>query len=415
MFLYNFLIGVYQFFVFVFSFMNSKAKQFYIGRKNWKVNYQKKLSNINQPVWIHCASLGEFEQGRPLIEWIKNKFPNKKIVVTFFSPSGYEIQKNYVVADAVLYLPLDTMANAKQFIEIVNPSVVIFVKYEFWLNYLLQLKKLKIPTLIISAKFRANQIFFQSYGKLFRDALLSFKMIFVQDKFSEKLIQDLKIDSVKVANDTRFDRVYHNSLQVQIPDSITNFCGRHKILVIGSSWPEDENILIKWQKNNLPKDWKIIWVPHQINASKVNQLKNKIGSPTLLFSSLTSNKIDEQNHQHLIIDSIGMLSKIYSVASIAYIGGGFGSGIHNILEPAIFGMPIFFGPKYFKFNEAFDLINEGCAFSIQNEQQLSAIINRLISNESELERLSKIAKNYVTQHTGGTQIIAEYLVENKLI
>ncbi|MEY4877551.1 MAG: hypothetical protein RL708_2701 [Bacteroidota bacterium] len=415
MFLYNISIRVYYILVFVFSFFNKKAKLFYNGRKNWQQLYAEKLKTIKNPVWVHCSSLGEFEQGRPLIEWIKKEYPNKQIVVTFFSPSGFEIQKQYKSADAVLYLPLDTPKNAVDFIHLLQPSIAIFVKYEFWLNYLFQLQIQHIPTVIISAKFRANQIFFKWYGKHFKKALQCFTTIFVQDEYSKSMLQTIGIHQVEVANDTRFDRVYQNSLQVQLPNCIHQFCDNKKIIVLGSVWQPDEEIFIRWYKTNLPKNWKIIWVPHEIETSKINQLKSKIAAPTLLYSEINNQPIEGSPHQHLIINTIGMLSKIYSVASIAYIGGGFGSSIHNILEPAVFGMPVIFGPKYHKFNEAFDLINEGSAFAIQNEQQLTVILNKLIKNESELTRLSSISNKYVVNNLGGTKTITDYLVSKKII
>jgi 3-deoxy-D-manno-octulosonic-acid transferase len=415
MFFYNQAIKIYGLLIFAFSKFNSKANLFLIGRKNWRKRYAEQFTSIKNPIWVHCSSLGEFEQGRPLIEWMKEKYPSQSLIVTFFSPSGFEIQKNYKKADAIFYLPLDTQQNAIDFIELLQPSLVVFVKYEFWLNYLFELQKRKIPTLLISSKFRSNQIFFRWYGKIFQKGLATFNQIFVQDNASKIMLKKIGIENTIKAYDTRFDRVYHNSLQVKLPDCIHQFCASKKIIVVGSSWAADEDILCNWMKYNLPTDWKIIWVPHEINVTKIKQLQSKISTQSLLFSEINQTEKLNLNAQHLIVDTIGLLSKIYSIANIAYIGGGFGSGIHNILEPAVFGMPIIFGPKYQKFNEAIDLIKDGAAFSFKNENEFEQFFKKLLSDENEILQKSNISKQYVQLHLGGTKAITDYLIANSLI
>ena len=415
MFFYQIIIHFYRIAIRLAALFNRKAKLFLQGRNDWRSLYKATLQEIEKPIWVHCASLGEFEQGRPLIEKIRQDFPSKKIVVTFFSPSGFEIQKNYKSANTVLYLPLDTKKNAKDFLEILKPQFVVFVKYEFWLNYLNELHRRKIPTYIISAKFRVDQIFFKWYGAIFRKALQQFKIIFVQDEESKKLLKNISINNVKSAPDTRFDRVYQKAQSIVLPDWLHQFCDEKNILIAGSTWQADEEILLQWQKKCLPKNWKMIWVPHEISTSKIENLKSKIGKNVLLFSEIENKKTDSQNAQHLIVDTIGLLSKIYSVGKMAYVGGGFGSGIHNILEPAVFGLPIFFGPKFKKFNEAIDLQNLGGAFSFQTENEFLDKINSLIENETALNRVGKIAKDFVGKNIGGTEIIMTALQTDGLL
>ena len=425
MFFYQIFIHFYGVAIRLVALFNRKAKLFLQGRNDWKSRYKDTLQNIEKPIWVHCASLGEFEQGRPLIEKIKQDFPSKKIVVTFFSPSGFEIQKNYKGANAVLYLPLDTHTNAKDFLEILQPQFVVFVKYEFWLNYLNELNLKKIPTYIISTKFRADQIFFKWYGGIFKNALQHFKTIFVQDEMSKKMLCEIKIENVQIAADTRFDRVYQNAQNISLSTWIHEFCDGKNILIAGSTWQADEEILLQWQKKYLTQNWKMIWVPHEISKTKIENLKSKIGENVLLFSEIENAKVPLsdgegvgvrlKNAQHLIIDTIGLLSKIYSVGKIAYIGGGFGSGIHNILEPAVFGLPVFFGPKFLKFNEAIDLQKLGGAFSFHNENEFSEKINWQIKNENELNRVGKIAKNFVEKNIGGTEIIMTALQTDGLL
>ena len=415
MFFYQIFIQFYGIAIRLVALFNRKATLFLQGRNDWQTRYEDALQQTEKPIWVHCASLGEFEQGRPLIEKIKKDFPSKKIVVTFFSPSGFEIQKNYKSANAVFYLPLDTKKNAKDFIKILKPQFVVFVKYEFWLNYLNELHFKKIPTYIISTKFRSDQIFFKWYGGIFKTALQHFKTIFVQDEMSKNLLQKIKVENVQIAADTRFDRVFQNAQNVNLPAWLHKFCDGKNILIAGSTWQADEEILLQWQKKYLPKNWKMIWVPHEIAELKIKNLELGIGGNTILFSEIESQKNELKNEQHLIIDTIGLLSKIYSVGKIAYIGGGFGSGIHNILEPAVFGLPVFFGPKFEKFNEAIDLQNLGGSFSFQTENEFSEKINSLIKNEAELNRVGKIAKNFVEKNIGGTAIIMTALQTDGLL
>ena len=410
LFLYNLVILFASQVVKVLSFFSPKMKLFVNGRKEVFPVLQNKISATDKTIWFHAASLGEYEQGLPVIEKIKVQYPNHKIVVTFFSPSGYEIRKNNAVADVTIYLPLDTKSNAKRFIQAIHPEMVFFIKYEYWPNYLNELKKQNIKTYLISGIFREGQAFFKWYGSFYRNALKSFDYFFVQNDSSKQLIQSIGFNNVKVSGDTRFDRVVSileldNSL-----DFIEQFKNYQTTIVIGSSWPKDENLLINYI-NNSSEDVKFIIAPHNIKSDQITNLKSQITKSTVLFSE--KNNIDLSSFNVFIIDTIGILTQIYSYADIAYVGGGFGNpGVHNILEPATFGLPIVIGSNYSHFAEATALVNlDGC-ISISTQNELNDAFNLLINNKDERHERGHICATFVQMNKGATEVILKHICNN---
>lgn len=362
-------------------------------------------------IWIHCASLGEFEQGRPVIESLREDYPDYKIVVTFFSPSGYEIRKNYNGADAVFYLPADSARNAKKFIEAVSPSLVVWIKYDYWYHYLTTLKTKKIPVLLVSGIFRESQPFFKWYGSLWRNMLSAFNHLFVQNEHSLHLIQPIVQKRVSANGDTRFDRVIDIAKEFKEIDIIKNFCGNSTVIVAGSTWEEDEAQLVHFV--NARPEVKFIIAPHEITNTHLVDVQKKF-KHSVLFSELIDNT-SEASHV-LIIDNIGMLSRIYKYATIAYVGGGFNStGIHNILEAAVYGLPVVFGPVYEKFEEAKALVNLNAAFSFTNAPGLEKILKELLDDEAYLIKCGAVARNYVQANSGATKRIMDYIAENRLL
>ncbi len=410
LFLYNLIILFASQVVKALSFFSPKMKLFVNGRKEVFPVLQNKISATDKTIWFHAASLGEYEQGLPVIEKIKVQYPNHKIVVTFFSPSGYEIRKNNAVADVTIYLPLDTKSNAKRFIQAIHPEMVFFIKYEYWPNYLNELKIQNIKTYLISGIFREGQAFFKWYGSFYRNALESFDYFFVQNDSSKQLIQSIGFSNVKVSGDTRFDRVVSileldNSL-----DFIEQFKNHQTTIVIGSSWPKDENLLINYI-NNSSEDVKFIIAPHNIKSDQITNLKSQITKSTVLFSE--KNNIDLSSFNVFIIDTIGILTKIYSYADIAYVGGGFGNpGVHNILEPATFGLPILIGPNYSHFAEATALVNlDGC-ISISTQNELNDAFNLLINNKDERNERGHICATFVQMNKGASEVILKHICNN---
>ncbi len=427
LFLYNLIILLASQVVKLLVLFSPKMKLFVNGRKIVFSTLQSKINPNDKIIWFHAASLGEYEQGLPVIEKIKAKFPNHKIIVTFFSPSGYEVRKNNSVADVTVYLPLDTISNAKQFIELVHPEMAFFIKYEYWPNYLNELKKQQIKTYLISGIFRENQAFFKWYGKFYRNALKTFDCFFVQNESSKTLLQSIGFNNIKVSGDTRFDRVVSilerdNSLDFM--DSFTSF-GKTKrtTIVIGSSWPKDEELLVNFI-NQSADDIKFIIAPHNIKHEQISNLKNQIQKKIILYSEkderltraertgvskqLQHDKIEE--FQVFIIDTIGILTKIYSYADIAYVGGGFGNpGVHNILEPATFGVPIVIGPNYSHFAEATALVHQEGCISISNQNELDDAFNLLINNEDERLEKGHICSTFVQMNKGATQTIINHI------
>ncbi|MFT5821814.1 MAG: 3-deoxy-D-manno-octulosonic-acid transferase [Crocinitomix sp.] len=391
-----YILGVrsYSFMIRIASLWNSKAKKWMQGRQEvW--NALDKWNRQDTPVyWFHCASLGEFEQGRPLIEKLKEQ-KDCQIVITFFSPSGYEIRKNYESADLVLYLPQETTSNVKQFLEKVQPKKVFFVKYEFWAQYIFEAKKAGAAVYSISAVFRKNQVFFKWYGGYLLKVLKAFDHIFVQDEKSFNILKNAAVNST-VSGDTRYDRVMSNAGKVQPYPEIDQFVDNKKVLVIGSSWVEDDAVLMK-TLNDSEFDWKVIVAPHEIDEKRVNALLAKFKKSTILYSKLTEgSKADV-----LIIDNIGMLMNVYQYADLAYIGGAFGKGLHNILEPACFGVPVMFGNSFAKFQEAYDFIENGIGFSVNDADEFQMQFNELKSMSKQDQVLA-----FMNERIGATNRIS---------
>jgi 3-deoxy-D-manno-octulosonic-acid transferase len=390
-------------------------KLFIDGRKSVFKELADKIQTTDKTIWFHAASLGEYEQGLPVIETIKQQFPNHKIVVTFFSPSGYEVRKNNTVADVTIYLPIDSISNAKQFIKLVHPEIVFFIKYEFWPNYLNELKKQQIKTYLISGILRENQTFFKWYGGFYRNALKTFDYFFVQNENSKKLLQSIGFNNVKVSGDTRFDRVVSILERDNSLDFIEQFKDNKTTIVIGSSWPKDESLLVNFI-NRSSDDVKFIIAPHNIKSKQIQELKNAISKKTILFSDVETRLIASiEENNVFIIDTIGILTKIYSYADIVYVGGGFGNpGVHNILEPATFGVPVVIGPNYSHFAEATALVNmEGC-ISILNQNQLNEAFDLLLQNEDERLEKGHVCSTFVQMNKGATQTIMNHILNETL-
>ncbi|MGY8934332.1 MAG: 3-deoxy-D-manno-octulosonic acid transferase, partial [Flavobacteriales bacterium] len=350
------------------------------GRKTVFDTLKESINPDDKTIWFHCASLGEYEQGVPIMEKTKELFPDYKLIVTFFSPSGFEVKKNSTLANTIVYLPIDTVSNAKKFIELAHPSLAIFIKYEFWPNYLFQLKEKNIPTLLVSGLFRKDQMFFKPYGGFMRKTLNSFDHFFVQDKISKDLLKSINIKDITVSGDTRFDRVSNQLLQNNTLAFISEFKQNNLCIVCGSTWPEDEAVLIDYI-NKAPDDVKFIIAPHKINASKIESFKKNIQKKSILFSTKEGTNISD--YKVFIIDTVGLLTKIYSQADIAYVGGGMGlTGLHNILEPATFGVPIVIGNRFEKFPEAKELKELKGLFSISNAAECSEILKKLVTDKN---------------------------------
>lgn len=414
LFLYNIITLLAAQLLKIVALFSPKMKLFVDGRKSVFQTLDNKIQSSDKTIWFHAASLGEYEQGLPVIEAIKQQFPSHKIVVTFFSPSGYEVRKNNTVADVTVYLPLDTISNAKQFIKLVHPEMVFFIKYEYWPNYLNELKKQQIKTYLISGILRENQVFFKWYGGFYRNALKTFEFFFVQNESSRNLLQSIGFNNVKVSGDTRFDRVVSILERDNSLDFIEQFKDNTTTIVIGSSWPKDENLLVNYI-NQSSDNVKFIIAPHNIKSEQIHSLYNQINKTKFKFSDYsieTLRKPNLENYQVFIIDTIGILTKIYSYADIAYVGGGFGNpGVHNILEPATFGVPVVIGPNYSHFAEATALVNmEGC-ISIQNQTQLNEAFDLLLYNEDERLEKGHICSTFVQMNKGATQTIMNHILD----
>ena len=404
---YKLSLRLYWLGIFIASFFNKKAKQWIEGRKNWKSNADKLNFSKGKRIWFHCASLGEFEQARPVIEKVKSENANSVIILTFFSPSGYEVRKNYESADFVTYLPLDTKQNAKDFLDFVKPDVVLFVKYEFWYHFLNEPKQKNVPIILFSAAFRKEQIFFKWYGGLFRTMLNMFSKIFVQSKESSDLLSSIGIES-EVAYDTRFDRVHQIAEDHQSFPAIERFKIGSKLLVAGSTWHKDEELIQQCIHDDLLRDYKYIIAPHQRDLNRISALRKKLKVRCTLFSELTLQNAGETDV--VIVDTIGNLASLYAYAEIAYIGGGFNAGVHNVLEAAVYGMPIIFGPRYQKSLEAIELKKLFSAFDISSYKDFKCTLASLTGGDQRREMFAGLkAKQYVKDNLGGTDIIFSYL------
>jgi 3-deoxy-D-manno-octulosonic-acid transferase len=397
---YTLSILLYRLAIGAASLSSGKAKLWIAGRSRLFERLEKAVKSLSaeELVWFHCASLGEFEQGRPLIEAYRKDFPSHKILLTFFSPSGFEIRKNYPGADLIFYLPLDTASNARRFISIVKPSKVFFVKYEFWFNFLQELEKNNIPVFLVSGIFRPSQHFFKPYGGWFRKNLRAFSYFFVQEERSAELLKSIDYSNVMITGDTRFDRVREIASQKKSIPLIESFCAGKPAIVAGSTWPQDEELIAELPIRNL--DHKLIIAAHEVDKSHIQAIVARFQNLNVkLFSDL--NQENAASADVLIIDNIGMLSTLYQYGKIAYIGGGFGKGIHNILEAAAFGLPVIFGPNNQRFQEAKDLLKLGGAFEIVDSTGLKKTID-LLQDKQVLETASRISSHYVQSRSGAT-------------
>lgn len=394
------------------AFFSPKMKLFVEGRKPVFTILEQKIKPADKTIWFHAASLGEYEQGLPVIEKIKEQFPSHKIILTFFSPSGYEVRKNNTVADVTVYLPLDTKKNAYQFLKLIHPDLVFFIKYEYWPNYLSELKKRNTKTYLISGILRKNQLFFKWYGGFYRKALNTFTYFFVQNETSKKLLQQIDKTNVSVSGDTRFDRVATILDKDNSLDFIAQFKENTLTVVVGSSWPKDENLLVNFINSNTLKV-KFIIAPHNIKEEQIQQLKDSITKKTILFSEKEGK--NPADFDVFIIDTIGILTKIYSYADIAYVGGGFGnSGIHNVLEPATFGVPVLIGPNYSHFAEAVALVNMEACISINTIEKLDEALKNLITNDDIRQEKGHMCSTFVQMNKGATSIILKHILNDSI-
>jgi 3-deoxy-D-manno-octulosonic-acid transferase len=414
-FLYNIFLVLLKAGIHIASLFGGKAKKWVAGRKNIFENLEKAIPGDVPVIWMHCASLGEFEQGRPVLEKLKTEYPAYRLLLTFFSPSGYEVQKNYKGADWVFYLPVDGPGNARRFLEIVKPSLVIFVKYEFWYYYLKKIKYRNIPLLLVSALFRKDMSFFKWYGGLQRKMLSRFDRLFVQNELSRKLISRIGLSDIcEVSGDTRFDRVTTIAKNFQPIPVIEQFAGDSKVIVAGSTWKEDEEVLQKAFASINEPSLKLIIAPHEINESHINELQ-KLFPGSTLFSTLNSG-LQTAISNVLIIDNIGMLSRLYHYGYITFVGGAFRkSGVHNVLEAAVYGKPVLYGPEYKKYFEAIELLNSGGALCVENAENCASTIQLLLQNSRGYEQCAEKSLNYVRQNKGATEKIVAFISKKQYL
>lgn len=406
-FLYNCAIRLYGCGAACAGLWSSKARQWHAGRRGIIESIAERLAPGERRIWIHAASLGEFEQGRPIIEKLKRQAPDVKVVLTFFSPSGYEIRKAYPGADYIFYLPEDTTRNVTRFLDLVEPEAAIFIKYEFWLEYLHELRKRRVPTYLTSAIFRRNSIFFRPWGGAWRRALTSFSTMFVQDSNSEALLKELGFERVVTAGDTRFDRVAEIARQAKELPFVERFRGDKELFIAGSTWGADEELLVELANHN--PDIKFIIAPHEMEESRIAKLMATTKGGAVRYSQMTDEGL--QQAQLLIIDAIGMLSSLYRYGRWGYIGGGFGRGIHNTLEAAVHGLPLAFGPNYRKFKEACDLISLGAAYSVERYEHLETWFKGLREDDSTYNAAATHAREYTLQNCGATDRIVRHILE----
>ncbi|MGZ3939762.1 MAG: 3-deoxy-D-manno-octulosonic acid transferase [Flavisolibacter sp.] len=431
--IYNLFVRLYTLAIRVASLWDPKAKEWINGRKTLFEDLQQKINPVDKIVWFHCASAGEFEQGKPVIESLKAKYPSHKVLVSFFSPSGVNAARAYTNVDIITYLPVDTRKNARRFVELVKPELVIFIKYEYWYHHLSAVAFHHVPLLMVSAIFRKDQLFFRSYGRFYKQMLFLFRQIFVQDADSLGLLKSNNVTHSSLSGDTRFDRVKKIAGSFSEVPFLKEFIGESITIVAGSTWPQDEEILSSYL-NVAPV--KIVIAPHEITKEHLQGVQSLFPGSVryselepLLNQQVTGtsiwNSINEQQQRDieqrlntaktLIVDRMGLLSKLYHYATITYVGGGFKNGIHNTLEAVVYGKPVLFGPKYQKFKEARDLIEKGAAFSIDTEEQLKQKTDHLLNNPSELLKAGNAAKAYVEENTGATARVLQYIQENRLL
>jgi len=389
------------------GFFSLKLQKFVSGRKDWRKILRKKMSELGQHqplIHFHCASVGEFEQARPLIEKLHSSLPGHRILLTFFSPSGFELRKNYTFADLVFYLPVDTKQNMRDFLNLVNPSMVVIVKYEFWPNFLFECYNRNIPVISVSAVFRPGQFYFRRHGNFFLNALRTIEHFFVQDSASLEILAGAGINQATIAGDTRFDRVISVRDQGAPVAESVDFVENNPTMVIGSAWPEDMKVLGPVIQKFAGR-MKFIVVPHEVDPDSLDSICRYLPD-FVKFSEWDGNK----ERRVMLVDKIGMLSRLYACGKIAWVGGAYGKGLHNILEAAVYGMPVFFGNRnYTKFREALELIEMGAAFPVSSADELSSHLEKLLNDSARLEKLSGIARDYVFQNRGATEKIMNYL------
>lgn len=403
-FLYNFGIRLYGLSIRLASLFNPKAKMWIDGRKEWRVKLLCKKDEMFGCFWFHCASLGEFEQGKPLMEALKEQYPETPLLITFFSPSGYEIKKRYPLADYICYLPLDTPSNAKFLVNALRPKAVFFVKYEFWTNILLEIKRNKIPLYSIAGNFRPDQRFFTKKNPFYSEPLRSFNHFFVQNEQSKKLLESINIDNVTVCGDTRYDRVSQNVKCVKCNDVINDFVNGETVLILGSSWAAEHEIVIPLINDGTIQE-KVIIAPHEVDAKSLKAIETALKVPHFRYSH-HEDYAKKEHKRVLIIDSIGMLANTYSCATYAFIGGAFGKGLHNILEPAVFGVPVIFGPNYSKFPEAQEFIENGIGFTVKNSKEFQESRKHILESADSLKNSSQ---DFMESKLGATQLILSQL------
>lgn len=409
--LYNLVIWVMHWGMYLGARWHPKLRLGVVGRHAWRQRYAQDFQPTGQVLWIHVASLGEFEQGRPIIEAFKKQYPDWQVVLTFFSPSGFELRKNYPLVDFVAYLPLDSPANARDFVRLIQPSLAIFIKYEFWANYLFELKKQQIPTLLVASLFRPDQLFFKWYGGFWRKKAHAFSHIFTQTADSAQLLKNIGCSNVTVAGDPRVDRVLQIAAEAQTNRVVADFAGRCKVLVVGSSWPKDEQLLLQALKHPDLQSLKIIIAPHEPSERYVSALCATVGDGVVRYSqSANLDAAALHSYRWLIIDNIGLLNTLYKYGYMAYIGGGFGVSIHNTLEPAAFGLPVVFGPVYHKFEEAKQLIARGGFATVETAEALTEVLLRWMST-AEHAQASEAVRAYMQESKGGTDAIFAWIAK----
>lgn len=407
---YNLVIYLYALIVRIISPFHKKARKMIVGHKQTYIKLRKEVDPSARYIWFHAASLGEFEQGRPIIEEIKRKHPEYKVLLTFFSPSGYEVRKDYPLADIVCYLPFDKKRNVKKFLRLIQPQMAVFIKYEFWYNYVNQLHKRNIPIYMVSAIFRPSQVFFKWYGGRMRKMLRFYTCICVQDNESANLLKNIGVTNTVVCGDTRFDRVIDIQEQAKKLDLVESFVRKaeeekEKILVAGSSWPKDEDVIIPYF--NMTTDLKLIIAPHEIDEAHLRYIESNLQRPHIRYSKASWD--DMSKYDCLIIDSFGLLSSIYRYGQVAYIGGGFGVGIHNVLEAAVYNIPVIFGPNFKKFREAQQLIEQGGGYSIADNDSFRGLMDEFLQYDNILKAAGDNAGNYVHSNAGVVKHVMEVL------
>ena len=399
--MYNIIIYLYLFGVAIYSLFNKKVRKMWRGERAAIGLLREKVVSDAQYVWFHAASLGEFEQGRPLMEQMRREHPEFKILLTFFSPSGYEVRKNYEGADIICYLPLDTPFNARRFLRTIRPVMAFFIKYEFWYNYLHILKHRNVPVYSVSSIFRPGQIFFRWYGRQYSRVLKCFTHFFVQNEVSRELLHSIGIDQVTISGDTRFDRVLQIRDAAKELPLVEAFKDDHNVFVAGSSWPPDEDIFIRYFNEHL--NWKLVIAPHVIDEDHLQQIISKLNRKVVRYTQATESEAREADV--LIIDCFGLLSSIYRYGEVAYVGGGFGVGIHNVLEAAVWGVPVIFGPNNQRFQEAQGLLASEGGFQIKDYDTFCQLMDRFDTDKAYLQTIGKKAGSFVAQHAGATATI----------